>query len=82
MLVHLVEHGQVGPFLVLGPLSILDGWRKELEDHAPGLELILYTGNKDHRKELRTQIVDFITAQPPRTCVCPFLFVEKTNKRR
>ncbi|PKA64154.1 Putative chromatin-remodeling complex ATPase chain [Apostasia shenzhenica] len=42
-----------GPFLVLCPLSITDGWMSEFTKFCPNLKVLQYVGNKGHRCNLR-----------------------------
>ncbi|KAK2650700.1 hypothetical protein Ddye_018189 [Dipteronia dyeriana] len=42
-----------GPFLVLCPLSVTDGWVSEIEKFTPGLKALRYVGDKEHRCSLR-----------------------------
>ncbi|XP_051561906.1 chromodomain-helicase-DNA-binding protein 1-like [Myxocyprinus asiaticus] len=45
-----------GQFLVLCPLSVLENWRQELERFCPSLSVICYTGDKERRAELQTEL--------------------------
>ncbi|PQP97494.1 putative helicase CHR10 [Prunus yedoensis var. nudiflora] len=45
-----------GPFLVLCPLSVTDGWVSEMEKFAPKLKVIRYVGDKEYRRILRRTI--------------------------
>ncbi|KAL1802765.1 hypothetical protein ACET3Z_031412 [Daucus carota] len=45
-----------GPFLVLCPLSVTEGWVSETANFAPKLRLLSYVGDKDHRRSLRRNI--------------------------
>ncbi|XP_051987148.1 chromodomain-helicase-DNA-binding protein 1-like [Xyrauchen texanus] len=45
-----------GPFLVLCPLSVLENWTQELERFCPSLSVICYTGDKERRAELQTEL--------------------------
>ncbi|XP_066164975.1 probable helicase CHR10 isoform X1 [Oryza sativa Japonica Group] len=42
-----------GPFLVLCPLSVTDGWLSEFNKFCPSLRVIQYVGDKLHRRDLR-----------------------------
>ncbi|XP_044494198.1 probable helicase CHR10 isoform X3 [Mangifera indica] len=42
-----------GPFLVLCPLSVTDGWVSEMAKFAPKLKVLKYVGEKEHRRSLR-----------------------------
>ncbi|KAL5571832.1 hypothetical protein UlMin_021429 [Ulmus minor] len=47
-----------GPFLVLCPLSVTDGWVSECDKFAPKLKVLRYVGDKDHRRSLRRMIYE------------------------
>uniref|UniRef100_A0ACD5WPM2 Uncharacterized protein n=1 Tax=Avena sativa TaxID=4498 RepID=A0ACD5WPM2_AVESA len=42
-----------GPFLVLCPLSVTDGWLSEFGKFCPTLKVVQYVGDKVHRRNLR-----------------------------
>lgn len=42
-----------GPFLVLCPLSVTDGWLSEFVKFCPSLRVLQYVGDKPHRRQLR-----------------------------
>uniref|UniRef100_A0A2P2JP28 Helicase ATP-binding domain-containing protein n=1 Tax=Rhizophora mucronata TaxID=61149 RepID=A0A2P2JP28_RHIMU len=42
-----------GPFLILCPLSVTDGWVSEMHKFAPKLKVLQYVGDKQHRCNLR-----------------------------
>ncbi|PKU66041.1 putative chromatin-remodeling complex ATPase chain [Dendrobium catenatum] len=42
-----------GPFLVLCPLSITDGWFSEFNKFCQNLKVLQYVGDKEHRRALR-----------------------------
>ncbi|XP_062209513.1 probable helicase CHR10 isoform X5 [Phragmites australis] len=42
-----------GPFLVLCPLSVTDGWLSEFKKFCPSLRVMQYVGDKVHRRHLR-----------------------------
>ncbi|XP_062412778.1 chromodomain-helicase-DNA-binding protein 1-like [Sardina pilchardus] len=50
--------GKAGPFLVLSPLSVLENWRQEMQRFSPGLSVVCYTGDKEKRAELQTELLD------------------------
>ena len=56
--------GRCGPFLVVAPLSVCDGWRKEIERFCPALNVQLYTGSGQARAEVRDIIAQHVTSQP------------------
>ncbi|ONI22335.1 hypothetical protein PRUPE_2G122400 [Prunus persica] len=47
-----------GPFLVLCPLSVTDGWVSEMEKFAPKLKVLRYVGDKEYRRILRRTIYE------------------------
>ncbi|KAL9228838.1 hypothetical protein vseg_004375 [Gypsophila vaccaria] len=47
-----------GPFLVLCPLSVIDGWMLEIENFAPKLRVVKYVGDKENRRTLRKAMYD------------------------
>ncbi|KAK4488544.1 hypothetical protein RD792_004308 [Penstemon davidsonii] len=49
-----------GPFLVLCPLSVTDGWVSEMANFAPNLRLLRYVGEKDYRRKLREEMHDYV----------------------
>ncbi|XP_072963104.1 probable helicase CHR10 isoform X1 [Typha angustifolia] len=42
-----------GPFLILCPLSVTDGWLSEFSKFCPTLRVLSYVGDKGHRLDLR-----------------------------
>ncbi|XP_056693459.1 probable helicase CHR10 isoform X1 [Spinacia oleracea] len=55
--------GSPGPFLVLCPLSVIDGWVSEIEKFAPKLRVLSYVGEKEHRRRLRRTMYEHVQAQ-------------------
>ncbi|XP_054780991.1 probable helicase CHR10 isoform X2 [Prosopis cineraria] len=53
----------VGPFLVLCPLSVTDGWVSEIVKFAPKLKVIKYVGGKEYRCSLRRNIHEHVKGQ-------------------
>ncbi|KAL6558267.1 putative helicase chr10 [Orobanche minor] len=53
-----------GPFLVLCPLSVTDGWESEIANFAPNLKLIRYVGEKEHRRKLRREMHEYVNKLP------------------
>ncbi|KAK6162592.1 hypothetical protein DH2020_002433 [Rehmannia glutinosa] len=53
-----------GPFLVLCPLSVTDGWVSEMANFAPKLRLIRYVGDKEHRRKLRCEMHEYVKELP------------------
>ncbi|MCD9644171.1 putative helicase chr10 [Datura stramonium] len=49
-----------GPFLVLCPLSVTDGWMSEMANFAPRLRVLSYTGEKEHRRNLRRKMYEHV----------------------
>ncbi|XP_065008113.1 probable helicase CHR10 isoform X2 [Musa acuminata AAA Group] len=47
-----------GPFLVLCPLSVTDGWILEFTKFCPTLRVLLYVGEKKHRLGLRRMMYE------------------------
>lgn len=59
------KRGSSGPFLVLCPLSVIDGWSSEFLQFAPKLQVLRYVGSKDERAVLSRKICEHINQQPP-----------------
>ncbi|KAI5058773.1 hypothetical protein GOP47_0026943 [Adiantum capillus-veneris] len=59
------ERNISGPFLVLCPLSVIDGWSTEFVQRAPKLQVLRYIGNKEERALLSKKVCDFINSQSP-----------------
>ncbi|GBG89140.1 hypothetical protein CBR_g48847 [Chara braunii] len=53
-----------GPFLVLCPLSVTEGWAAEFARFAPHMVVLKYTGSALQREDMRQMIVDHINTQP------------------
>lgn len=53
----------VGPFLVLCPLSVVDGWVSEIVKFTPKLKVFKYVGDKEYRCNLRMKIHEHVTGQ-------------------
>ncbi|KAG2555429.1 hypothetical protein PVAP13_9KG246600 [Panicum virgatum] len=61
LLSHLkIQRVAPGPFLVLCPLSVTDGWLAEFSKFCPSLRLLHYVGNKVHRRDLRRTLYDHV----------------------
>ncbi|CAA7050656.1 unnamed protein product [Microthlaspi erraticum] len=54
------HQGLRGPFLVLCPLSVTDGWVSEINRFTPKLEVLRYVGDKDCRRNLRKSMYEKI----------------------
>ncbi|KAJ7535791.1 hypothetical protein O6H91_12G046000 [Diphasiastrum complanatum] len=53
-----------GPFLVLCPLSVTEGWVSEFAKFAPFLRLMRYVGDKAHREDIRKGICNDVNKHP------------------
>ncbi|XP_050384918.1 probable helicase CHR10 isoform X1 [Argentina anserina] len=51
-----------GPFLVLCPLSVTDGWVTEMKNFAPKLKVVRYVGDKEYRRSLRNTMYEHVKA--------------------
>lgn len=58
-----VHQKSPGPFLVLCPLSVTDGWVSEIANFAPKLRVLRYVGDKEHRRSLRRTIYEQVKEQ-------------------
>ncbi|XP_015584422.2 probable helicase CHR10 isoform X2 [Ricinus communis] len=56
-----------GPFLVLCPLSVTDGWISEMAKFTPKLKALRYVGDKDHRRNLRRNMYQHVKNHPSST---------------
>lgn len=63
-----------GPFLVLCPLSVTDGWVSEIANFAPELRVLRYVGEKEHRLSLRRMIYGHVNDQYLLSDVLPLPF--------
>eukprot|EP00960_Hanusia_phi_P039164 753784-Hanusia_phi.AAC.7 len=53
LLTYIIESkGDNGPFMIIAPLSTITNWAIEFSRWAPSLEVIVYKGNKDVRRNL------------------------------
>ncbi|CAI0438783.1 unnamed protein product [Linum tenue] len=52
-----------GPFLVLCPLSVTDGWVLEMANFTPMLKILRYVGDKEHRRSLRMTMYQHVEEQ-------------------
>ncbi|KIY95169.1 helicase, lymphoid-specific [Monoraphidium neglectum] len=55
LLAHLRANGIHGPFMILGPLSVLPNWVSEVERWCPSLPVVLYHGSRQERAEIRAR---------------------------
>ncbi|KAK2180963.1 hypothetical protein NP493_419g07016 [Ridgeia piscesae] len=56
-LAHMLEDGNTGPHLIVTPSSTLDNWLRELKIWCPALNIVLYYGSQEDRKEIRSQLL-------------------------
>ncbi|XP_057828466.2 probable helicase CHR10 isoform X4 [Cryptomeria japonica] len=56
-----IERKRPGPFLVLCPLSVTDGWASEFAKFSPSLRVLRYVGDKEHRLEMRKEIFEYVS---------------------
>ncbi|KAL4562871.1 hypothetical protein LXL04_026902 [Taraxacum kok-saghyz] len=68
------SRGLHGPFLILCPLSVTDGWVSEVNQFAPKLTVLRYVGDKQHRRTLRKEMFEHVQKQssPPHVHSLPF----------
>ncbi|XP_061961831.1 probable helicase CHR10 isoform X3 [Populus nigra] len=59
-----VHQKSPGPYLVLCPLSVTDGWVSEIEKFTPKLKVLRYVGEKEHRRSLRKTIHEHVKESP------------------
>jgi len=52
---HLFHHGVKGPFMVVGPMSTLGNWVREVKKWAPTLPVVMYHGSKEEREQIRSK---------------------------
>jgi len=52
---HLISMGVPGPFLVVGPLSTVGNWVREVKKWCPDVGVILYHGTKEERDSIRAK---------------------------
>ncbi|BBN06231.1 chromodomain-helicase-DNA-binding protein 1-like [Marchantia polymorpha subsp. ruderalis] len=62
-----------GPYLILCPLSVTDGWASELERFAPKLRVMRYVGDKLQRNSMRDTICNYVNKQSLETRADPAL---------
>ncbi|CAM6097680.1 unnamed protein product [Calypogeia fissa] len=65
LLAYLRSHHCSGPFLILAPLSVTDGWASELARFSPQLTVLRYVGDKEEREDFRKIICNYVNKQPP-----------------
>ncbi|RWR87122.1 putative helicase CHR10 isoform X1 [Cinnamomum micranthum f. kanehirae] len=59
-----VQHHTPGPFMVLCPLSVTDGWVSEFANFCPTLRVLRYVGEKEFRRGLRRTVYEHVMQQP------------------
>ncbi|KAI3681429.1 hypothetical protein L6452_36224 [Arctium lappa] len=66
--------GVHGPFLILCPLSVTDGWVSEVTKFAPKLKVLRYVGDKQYRRALRREMYEHVEKQSssPNVQALPF----------
>ncbi|XP_058221673.1 probable helicase CHR10 isoform X2 [Rhododendron vialii] len=69
-----VCHMSPGPFLVLCPLSVTDGWVSEVAKFSPKLRVLRYVGDKNHRCNLRREMYEHVIEQSSPSYVLPLPF--------
>nr|XP_019705247.1 probable helicase CHR10 isoform X3 [Elaeis guineensis] len=52
-----------GPFLILCPLSVTNGWESEFSKFCPALRVLRYVGEKGHRGGLRRMMYEHLQRQ-------------------
>ncbi|KAD5316947.1 hypothetical protein E3N88_16893 [Mikania micrantha] len=57
------SRGLHGPFLILCPLSVTDGWISEVTKFSPKLKVLRYVGDKQHRRYLRREMYENVNKQ-------------------
>ncbi|KAI8463605.1 MAG: P-loop containing nucleoside triphosphate hydrolase protein [Monoraphidium minutum] len=55
LIAHLRANGIYGPFMILGPLSVLPNWVAEVERWLPCQPVLLYHGSRQERADLRAR---------------------------
>ncbi|KAL0898626.1 hypothetical protein Bca101_082587 [Brassica carinata] len=64
------HQGLRGPFLVLCPLSVTDGWVSEINRFNPILEVLRYVGDKDCCRDLRKVMYDHVNKSSKISASC------------
>ncbi|NWU93608.1 SMRCD regulator, partial [Upupa epops] len=59
-LAYLYEEGDTGPHMIIVPASVLDNWVREVRLWCPELNILLYYGSQEDRKNLRLDIINKI----------------------
>ncbi|KAH9788538.1 putative helicase CHR10 [Citrus sinensis] len=63
-----------GPFLVLCPLSVTDGWVSEMAKFTPKLEVLRYVGEREQRRNIRRTMYEHVKEQSQMSNVSPLPF--------
>ncbi|KAL0244959.1 hypothetical protein GEMRC1_009039 [Eukaryota sp. GEM-RC1] len=78
LITYLYEKKNVnGQFLIIVPLSTVANWQSEFARWAPHINVIRFTGAKDHRKQLYKNVVEPLQFQ---VCITTFDFIIKDKK--
>lgn len=48
------EHNLYGPFLIVVPLSTMQGWQRELQRWSPEINAVVYLGDGNSRSMVKT----------------------------
>ncbi|CAN7989083.1 unnamed protein product [Ixodes hexagonus] len=57
-LAYLLQQKENGPHLIVVPSSTLENWMRELQLWCPSLDVLVYHGSQEDRRELKHQILD------------------------
>jgi chromodomain-helicase-DNA-binding protein 1 len=50
-------HNNIGPYLVVVPLSTMTAWQREFERWAPGLNTVIYVGDITTREQVKIAFI-------------------------
>ncbi|KAK4529860.1 hypothetical protein CCYA_CCYA02G0717 [Cyanidiococcus yangmingshanensis] len=64
LICHLRAMGVRGPFLIVGPLTVLPNWMAEFQRFAPAVPALLYHGTKNERQLLRSRHLNAQKSSP------------------
>lgn len=70
LLAHLRANKIYGPFMILGPLSVLPNWVSEVERWCPSQPVILYHGSRQERADLRARHMPMGASRPQAAGTC------------
>jgi len=80
LLAHLIAHGVSGPFLIIGPLSTLANWVREIQMWTSNkVPVIMYHGDKKEREQLRLKHLRRTNKDFP-VVVCSYEMVIRDRK--